>query len=670
MKQAMSFSRRELLLLAAVLLLATVLRLGWPKLTEFKFSEARLEALALELTREGRLPLVGVPSSAGFDHSPVSVYLYVPAFLFTTNPIPATIYGGLVGTVAVALCWGLARRWPGGGRWAALVTALLFAVSPWLVAYSRKIWQVTFVPLLTLGFVGLVISALVEPPNPSRSNAQRWHLAWALVVYALLVQVHPSAVSLAPSLLLWLVVFWRRVRLVPLLTGGLLGTLTAVPFIAHQIRSGWPALAALRSLPEVRWDLSAVRLAWEAITGRSIHALAGDAYPLLKTVPQIGWIFNLIGWLAVGASLWLLWRMLTGWRAEEADKQLTARVDLVLLSWLAVPVIFNLRHSLDLYLHFFALVAPAAYLIIGRVAESAISAVRARMPDGRQPAPWHRPLVIVVGMGLGLLAVAQVVVLILMAQFVATHDTPGGFGTPLARYLDLADRTVAMAEDTGVAEVLVVGQGDSIEIDATPAIFDVLLRDRVAYRFVDGQSAAVFPPHQTLVLLTPAPGVAASWYEPWPARDLQEDYRLVALDGTWPQDSFHPVRGPRAFENGVELQGYAWESVRVDQGRFWLMWQVLWLSPDDTHFFVHLLDRETQLWGQKDSAGYPTDYRHRGDRVVSLFDIAGPRNPSTAPYQARVGLYFYPQVVNVPVIDEAGKPIGDAVTMELLGRGQ
>ena len=124
----MPIPRKEWLLLTAVLLLATVLRVGWPQLTEFKFSEARLEALALELTREGHLPLVGVPSSAGFDHSPISVYLYVPAFLFATDPILATIYGGLVNVAAVALCWWLARRWPGGGRWAAAIAALLFAV--------------------------------------------------------------------------------------------------------------------------------------------------------------------------------------------------------------------------------------------------------------------------------------------------------------------------------------------------------------------------------------------------------------------------------------------------------------------------------------------------------------------------------------------------------------
>ncbi len=332
------------LLPAAILLVAAVLRLGWPTLAEFKFSEARLEALALELTQKGRLPLVGVPSSAGFDHSPLSIYLYVPAFLFTANPIPATVYGGLVNVGAVALCWWLARRWPGGGQWAAAVAALLLAVNPWAVAFSRKIWQVAFVPLLALLFVGLAVSALVQ--------GRRRHLAWMLAVYALLVQVHPSAIGLAPALLLWLLLFRRQVRLGPLLAGGGLGLLSALPFLAHQFQHGWPALAAWRALPEATWDLwdpaagpgSAVSLAWEALTGRSIHALAGDAYPLLQVVPQLGRTFNLLGWLTVAATVGLAWRTITCWRAADAAERQAAQVDLVLLSWLAVPVLFNLRH--------------------------------------------------------------------------------------------------------------------------------------------------------------------------------------------------------------------------------------------------------------------------------------------------------------------------------------
>lgn len=651
--------RRELWLLVAILLLATILRVGWPTLTEFKFSEARLEALALELTREGRLPLLGVPSSAGFDHSPVSVYLYIPAFLFTANPIPATIFGGLVNVAAVALCWWLARRWAGGGRWAALVSALLFTVSPWAVVFSRKIWQVAFVPLLTLAVVGLMISALVEEPVLRSSRGRKWHLAWGLVLYALLVQVHPSAVSLALAILLWLIVFRRNVRVGPLLVGAAGGALTAIPFLVHQLQSGWPVLTALRGLPDAVWDLSAAWLAWEAITGQGVHSLAGRSYPLLKGVPLLESGFHLLGGLAMLGALGLAWRTVACWREEDSAHGHTARIDLILLSWLVIPVAFNVRHSLELHLHFFAIVMPAAYLVIGRAVEGVFRRSRPRL------------LRTAAVLGLGLLALAQVLTLVLLGYFVATHDTAGGFGTPLAHYLAIADEAVSTAQYTAASEILVVGQGDSPAVDEVPAIFDVLLRERATYRFVDGESATVFPPHGAVALITPAAGEATNWYEPWPTQDLPYDTRLVLLDGSWPQEGFEAISGPRVFENGIELQGYLWVSRAgpKGEGQFWLLWQPLWLSSYDTHFFVHLLDDSGQVQGQQDTEGYPAAYRNKGDRVISKFDITIPQGVASSPEWARVGLYRYPEVVNMSIIDEAGNPVTDAVVVGPLHEG-
>lgn len=640
-------------MLAGILLLATVLRVGWPTLTEFKFSEARLQALALELTRGGNLPLVGVPSSAGFDHSPLSVYFYVPAFLLTSSPIPATIFGGLIGVAAVALCWWLAWRWPGGGRWAAFIAALLFAASPWAVAFSRKIWQVTFVPLLALAFVGLIVSSLIK--------GRRWNLAWALLVLSLLVQVHPSAVSLVPALFLWLVVFWRQVRMGPFLVGLGLGLIAALPFIAHQVQSGWPVLAALGSLPNAVWDLSAVHLAWEAITGRGIHALAGDAYPLLRLVPQLGWTFHLVGWLIVASALWLTWRLLTGWHSEDTESGGAARVDLVLLSWLVIPILFNLRHSLDLYLHFFALVMPAAYLIVGRAGQNLYERGTARA---------HSVLRIGAVVVLGVLVVGQVVALGMMGRFVATHDTPGGFERPLGRYLEIANGALDVASAADAAEVLVVGQGDSPIVDETPAIFDVLLRDRIAYRFVDGGSTALFPSHRALALVAPEAGEAARWYQAWLESELADGFWLAKLEGSWPDADLEAVAGPRLFENGIEVQGYRWEGEATGGWvGAWLLWQVLWQSPNDTHFFVQLLDKEQQFLGQEDGDGYPAAHRIKGDRVVNGFYITDPDMVEPAENWLRVGQYLYPEIVNLSVIDEAGNPISDSVLLGPVGEG-
>ncbi len=664
-KRIADATARELLLAAVILVLATLLRAGWPSLTEFKFSEARLQALALELTDKGRLPLVGVPSSAGFDHSPLSVYLYVPAFLLTSGPIPATIYSGLVGAAAVGLCWWLARRWPGGGPLAALISALLFAVSPWAVAFSRKIWQVTFVPLLTLVFIGLMVSALIRVPAVGSRSPRRWNLAWGIVVYAVLVQVHPSALSLAPALVLWLIIFRRQVRIAPLLLGLLLGALTGLPFLVHQLQNRFPAWTAMGSLPAAQLDWSALRLAWEASTGRSIHALAGEAYPLLDIVPRLGQTFSVIGWLTAIASLGLLWRALASSRSGGASHRQAVHVDVILVSWLAVPIIFNLQHSLKLHLHFFTLIQPAVFLIIGRASQASLNMLRSKAPER------VRTVTVIGASLLGLLATAQIVALALMARFVMMHDTPGGFGTPLGRYLEIAEQSIELSSQTNATELLVVGPGNSVVADEIPALFDVLLRNRIPYRFVSGQDAALFPPHRAVALLTPNPGEAAQWYGSWPGQQLESGYRLIALDGSWPQESLQPVETPRTFENGIEIQGYEWKPDRVQSGgpeqrsRFWLLWQVLWLSPEDTHFFVQLLDSNMLPWGQQDSVGYPTKDRQKGDRVINKFDITRDSPKAGAPVWARAGLYLYPEIINLPLVDEMGQTVGDTV---LIGR--
>jgi hypothetical protein len=259
----------------------------------------------------------------------------------------------------------------------------------------------------------------------------------------------------------------------------------------------------------------------------------------------------------------------------------------------------------------------------------------------------------------------------MMGRFVADHDTPGGFGTPLSTYRSVANQALALAEDTGAAEILVVGQGTSIVVDEEPAIFDVLLRGHIGYRFVDSSEAALFPPHPSVAVLNRSTGDAARWYRSWPAVDTGQGYALVSLDGSWPQEGLLPMPAPRLFENGVEFQGYAWQggAPSAEFRRLWLLWQVLWLSPDDTHFFVHLLDGRGELIGQQDTAGYPTVYRGRGDRVVSVFDITETSGYDEGLNEARGGLYLYPQIVNIPVIDEAGDVVADSVVIPV-GQGE
>lgn len=628
----------------ALALLAVTLRVGWPTLTEFKFSEARLEALALELTREGRLPLIGVPSSAGFDHSPVSVYLYLPTFLFTANPIPATIYGGLVGAAATVWAWWLARRWPGGGRTAALVTLLLFAASPWAVMFSRKIWQVAFVPLLSTAIAALMVSTL--------TGTKRWSVTGAIVAYAFLVQVHPSALAMLPAFLLWLAISWRQLRVRPVLTGGALGVLSLVPMLVHQVGSGWPAWAALKALPAAQWDLKAVQVAWQVVTGQALHGLAGEASPHLALVPQLEVVFGVVGVLLVMAAIVLASRMIRDWGVSDAVSRKAARVDLILLTWLLVPIAFNLRHSLDLPLHFMALLLPPTFLVLGRAAQIVIECFGVGVR-------WAARTVLVVT------AVCQVGAVLLLLRLAGTHNTQGGFGVPLRDYLRVTGKVLALAREESAHEVVVSGEGSSPDVSEIPAVFDVLLRDRIPYRFADGDSAAVLPDHRALVLLSPEPvSSAVRWYDGWPMHSVGSGFEAVILDGTWPSQAFEPISAPRLFENGVEVQGYALETAMVPEstGRLWLLWQVLWQSGSDSHFTVRIVDEDSdRVLAQVDGPGLPVESRRRGDRVISKFDITLSVDVPAIDRWLVVGQYRYPEIASIPVVGATGTVVGEAV---------
>jgi hypothetical protein len=125
-----------------------------------------------------------------------------------------------------------------------------------------------------------------------------------------------------------------------------------------------------------------------------------------------------------------------------------------------------------------------------------------------------------------------------------------------------------------------------------------------------------------------------------------DEIQIVTLPAGVAIDLANPIPEPRLLANGVELLG--WED-----GPAWtLIWRVGYIPPAaDYHFFNHAAA------AQADGAGYPARYWRDGDRVISFFDLDSGGGP------VRVGMYEYPSVTNVPVMDAAGNPYSDAVTV-------
>jgi 4-amino-4-deoxy-L-arabinose transferase-like glycosyltransferase len=177
----MPLSRRDLAalsLLGLVLSLAAWLRFNRLDQIEFLWDQAEISKWAIQMARHGRMTWIGPLSSTKLDTFPGIVWVLAIPYALSLSPVFVTGFIALLNLLAVLGCFLLARNW--FGRLAALVAALLFAVNPWAVIYSRKIWHTEVLAPFVLLYVYSGWRAFVKGER------------WALLVHSLLLALSRS----------------------------------------------------------------------------------------------------------------------------------------------------------------------------------------------------------------------------------------------------------------------------------------------------------------------------------------------------------------------------------------------------------------------------------------------------------------------------------------------
>jgi hypothetical protein len=250
---------------------------------------------------------------------------------------------------------------------------------------------------------------------------------------------------------------------------------------------------------------------------------------------------------------------------------------------------------------------------------------------------------------------------------VAQQPEAGGFGIPLEIKLAAADAARAALEDGHATEVILAGDGSDPEQDDFPAEFRALLHG-LRVRYADLNAEAVFPAAASAVLLEPAVD------RPTSVRDLylaaaeaihDEQYTVLILPASVAPTPETPATPPALLANFVRLSGY--NSLR--EGPEGALWDVFWLTADhpdpaDYHLFNHLIDGTGARIAQADAAAFAGIQWRPGDVVISRFllPLTGAPGP---PLTMRVGMYRFPSLESVPVLDEAANPAADFVTWRL-----
>ena len=652
-----------LLLLLGIIVLAAGLRLSRLDLAEFKSDEAGVEREALALVNEGRFPAVGPSSSQGPAHPPLQIYLLAMPFAITQDPRLAVFLVAVVHIGAAVVIYLIGERF--FDRRAGLIAAFLFAVNPWAVYYARKIWTQNW-PLATTLFIFFLLLFVVE----RRSRA----LVGAALALVGLVGTHLGGIAFVIVAVPFLILFRGQIERRWFVIAVLILLLFALPYLHHDATHDWENLRGFFELGvgDVEIDLDAARFAMWLSSGFHLQDLTGARHvQFVDGLLDLRWLDVLaMALLGVGV-IYLIFRVTRDlWRRHVGWKQSVGR-DSIILLWLLVPVVLQTRHSQPVYPHYFILLYPVQFLIIGILLSDASDWARARL----DPRLGRLILAGFVAL-LTIIAVWQVYLGQRFTHFVAQYDTPDGYGPAVGPLV----KTASIAGDAAIdgAEILVVAQGDHPAWDNLPSAFDVLLPREMPHRFVDGQKSLVFPQRPTVYIATPGVDrvsmTLAQLSGTAPVEDIktpgEQVYRVFRRENQNRDDVLDGMTElalPRRFANGVEFLAYAVDGDEQSDATVELIlaWWLDGPPPQDIdyHTFAHLLNADGERVGQRDLSGFSTSSWQTGDLVLTHFRIEIDADSFPGEFWARLGMYTYPDVVNVPVVDGAGNPVTDAVVV-------
>lgn len=630
-REPKALTRADWICAALLTLIAAIPRLCCLGLAEFKLDEATHYQLAYQLTH-GAWQWVGSTSSMGIPKPPLFVYALALPMTFSRDPRVITGFLGVLAALAAGGFYLILRRFL--NRPAAFGSALLFALNPQAVLYARKLFTADLLPPLCTAFLGAATAFLRSP----RERVGRWALLTALT-FALLLLNTLSPFLLVPALL---ALFWQRRH--DLSLSGWLGTGLALvlPFVPYLIR-------VIPTIPGVLTQAGASStqppmLAW-------IWSLAyGAGYPdRWDRLP--GLLALLTGGLYLGGLLWLI----RAWRRPKDRSWAT-----FFIAWLGLAPLLGFILPIDFKAHYLVVLYPLLFVLPGGAIELAYQRSRRAgwllltlvfVIGGWQAQNWRQTL----------------------AQVAAGVE---GYGTPLHYWWRAAEEARNFAREHQAAEVLLVMPGDQTW-DEKAHVLDALLSD-TPHRVINGYSTLLYPPHTTLFLVASEVEQALTLLTPC-SQQVGQPLEASPFGGSyhyrfWEGDTLLTDDQPSAsacglmtqpagtrWASGSTLIGYSLTGDPQPGGTLHIV--LHWSAPQaslgqEVHWFNHLLNQEEQTQAQFDTLAWPGG-RWQSDEFIhamTYFDLTLAPEASPGPYTLRVGQYTYPDMQNIPVLDQAGNP--------------
>jgi hypothetical protein len=329
-----------------IVLAAALLRLINLDYMEFKGDEAGNLFLAAGLVSGKAFPLVGIMSSIGTYTPPFFIYLMAIPVLFSRNPLLAAEFVALFNCAAVGLTYIFCRRY--FGQIAATIAAVFFAVNPWAVFYSRKIWQQDVLPLFVVGLFFSLFAVVCE--------GRKKHLLTCSACLAAVTQLHLSSVYFLVVVVITLVWFRPKIGWRFILGGIGIVVASYVPYIAYDLLNhGYDTKLYLHAF-SAHSHFHREALMTPLALGSTLAFMHFSNWPALDLVQLLFFI---------GGLVYLFFHR------KEAKYA-------ILVLWCCVPTAFLLFSKLVLYPHYFICYFPIQFVVVGVMASALLQSMQAR----------------------------------------------------------------------------------------------------------------------------------------------------------------------------------------------------------------------------------------------------------------------------------------------------
>jgi hypothetical protein len=409
--------------------LLIVLVAAYFRLASLNLAESGTSIVLKALVQQGKVPFVGPALSTGGNAGPIYYYILAIPFLISTNPIVASAFVACLNIVGVAFTFKFAREF--FNERIAIIATALAAVSPFAILFSRKIWNPDLIfPFTVILFYCLYTFVIKGKPK---------YLVPIFVLYAIILQIHPITLFLAPVILLFLWKFRSQIHWKYLLAGIALFLIIFAPFIYGEMTSSFGEASSFAStLKDFSFDNvnpSVIGLLSADTSGTGFDYILGSSASSFFSS-----IFNMNNYFVVENICLYLGFALVLVRAARNPFGENVKYSM-LLAWIATPTLILLffNPTYGLYTHELVMFFPANFLMVAVLFDFAVTRRKKMGVSGRRRPDWPK---------VARVASAVILVSILLAQvtfglgFLAFLNSQGGtagdYGVGVQYKIDVA----------------------------------------------------------------------------------------------------------------------------------------------------------------------------------------------------------------------------------------